>query len=300
VQALSSSDEPAKPSPLDGVPFEINGESHYLFRVPSIESFHSPACFFFSVPNEYWQELVPELKVRCVTAYCAQHSLVDVLDRFVLLLRKDQISTVLEALNKSRLEAEAAVDDEDVLTAFQEALLSEWGDGVAVVEEALDNAARLSHLHGSAMFFLAQEAGATQVVIHLLSRLYQGGPQTVDDGGWDRESFAEPQLLGIMKQVLDYFLASEKKDGHLIDPNVWRNASESGGKVALYCTSFAPVVIEIMKMIGSLKPEQFAKHKQELFPAVCMLIRVQSEEIRHLVQEVFAQQVAPILGVQLN
>ncbi len=95
----------------------------------------------------------------------------DVLDRFLPWLRKDQISTVLEALNKSRLEAEAAVVDEDVLTAFQEALLSEWGDGVAVVEEALDNAARLSHLHGSAMFFLAQEAGATQGVIHLFSKL---------------------------------------------------------------------------------------------------------------------------------
>jgi hypothetical protein len=302
VQDLSSSDEPAKPFPLDSVPFEINGECYHFFRVLCFYRiiFHSPAYFFILVPNEYWQELVPELKVRCVTAYCAQHSLVDVLDRFVSLLQQDQISTVLEALNKSRLEAEAAVDDEDVLTAFQEALLSEWGDGVAVVEEALDNAARLSHLHGSAMFFLAQEAGATQGVIYLLSKLYQEGPQRVDDGGWDRESFAEPQLLGIMKQVLDNFLASEGKDGHLIDPNVWRNASESGGKVALYCTSFAPVVVEILKIIGSLKPEQFAKHKQDLFPAVCTLIRVQSEEIRHLTQEVFVQQVAPMLGVQLN
>jgi hypothetical protein len=253
------------------------------------------------VPNEYWQELVPELKVRCVAAHCAQQSLVSVVDQFVPLLQKDQISTVLEALNKSRLAAEAAVDDEDVSTAFQEALLSDWGDGVAVVEEALENAARLSHLHGSAMFFLAQEAGATQAVIHLLSKLYHGGPQKVlSDSGWDRESFAEPQLMGIMKQVLGKFLASEKKDGHLIDPNVWRNASESGGKVALYCTSFAPVVVEILKMIRSLRPAQFAKHKQELFPAVCMLIRVQSEEIRQLVQEVFAQQVAPMLGVECN
>jgi hypothetical protein len=66
-----------------------------------------------------------------------------------------------------------------------------------------------------------------------------------------------------------------------IDPNVWRNASESGEKIA--CTSFAPVVVEILKVIGSLKPEQCLKHKQELFPAVCMLIRVQSEEIRQLV-----------------
>jgi hypothetical protein len=302
VQALSSGDEPAKASPLDGVPFEINGECYHFFRVSCFYRIILPltCIFLFLVPNEYWQELVPELKLRCVAAHCAQQSLVGVLDRFVPLLQKDQISTVLKALNTSRLAAEAAVDDEDVLTAFQEALLSDWGDGVAVVEEALENAARLSHLHGSAMFFLAQEAGATQAVIHLLSKLYQGGPERVDGGDWDRERFAEPQLLGIMNQVLGKFLASEKKDGHLIDPNVWRNASESGGKLALYCTSFAPVVVEILKMIGSLKPEQFAKHKQELFPAVCMLIRVQSEEIRQLVQEVFVQQVAPMLGVQLN
>lgn len=42
VRALSSSDKPAKPSPLDGVPFEINGECYHFSRVPvSIEfSFH--------------------------------------------------------------------------------------------------------------------------------------------------------------------------------------------------------------------------------------------------------------------
>lgn len=222
------------------------------------------------------------------------------LDRFVPFSGKSDVSTVLEALNKSRLAAETTVGDEDVSTAFQEALLNDWGDGgVAVVEQALDNAARLSHLHGSAVFFLTQEAGATKAVIHMLSILYRGERKGVDSDGWDREQFAEPHLLGVMNEVLGKFLASEEKDGHLIDPNVWRNASESGGKVALYCTSFAPVVVEILRIIRSIKPEQFAKHKQELFPAVCKLIRVQSEEIRQLVHEVLAAQVAPILGVQL-
>lgn len=250
------------------------------------------------MPNEYWEKLVPALKVRCVAAYCAHQALVGVLDQFIPYSQDDEVSTVLEALNKSRQEAEAAVADEDVATAFQEALLNDWGDGVAMVEQALDNAARLSHLHGSAMFFLTQEAGATKTVIHLLSILYQGEQKGLESCSWDREQFAEPRLMSVMDEVLGKFLVSEEKDGHLIDPNVWRNASESGGKVALYCTSFAPVVVEILRIIRSIKPEQFAKHKLELFPAVCKLIRVQSEEIRQLVQEVLAQQVAPLLGVK--
>jgi hypothetical protein len=41
VQALSSSDEPAKPSPLDGVPFEINGEFYHLSRIPYLSDYPS-------------------------------------------------------------------------------------------------------------------------------------------------------------------------------------------------------------------------------------------------------------------
>jgi hypothetical protein len=224
----------------------------------------------------------------------------EILDRFVLLVPKDVVSDLLRTLNDSRSAAQAAASDEDVSTAFQEALLNEWGDGVAAVEEALENAARLSHLHGSAMFFLTQEAGATQATIHMLSMLCQGEDDSVQGDNWDRGTFAEPHLLRIMMDVLGKFLASEKQDGHLIDPNVWRSASESGGKVALYCTSFATVVVEILKIFRSMKPEQFARHKQDFFPALCSLVRVQSDEIRRLVQEILAQQVAPLFDVKVD
>jgi Domain of unknown function (DUF1981) len=253
------------------------------------------------VRSAYWEEIVPTLKVRCIAAYCIHQSLQSLMDRLILLVPKSVVSSLLCTLNSCRFASEAAVRDEHVAMAFQEALLSDWGEGgVAEVQEAIESAARLSHLHGSGMFFLTQEAGATQVIIRMLSTLYTGtgdGEAVRDEAGWDRESFAELHLFAVLKDVLDKFLESEEKDGYLIDPNVWRNASESGGKVALYCTSFASVVVEILTIIGSMKPEQFAIHKEEIFPRLCQLIRVQSDEIRELVRDVLMRQVAPILGV---
>ena len=67
--------------------------------------------------------------------------------------------------------------------------------------------------------------------------------------------------------VLSKFLESEEKNGHLIDPNIWRNASESGGKLAIYCTSFAVVVVSILNCMLSMTPEQFARHKQHFYPS---------------------------------
>jgi hypothetical protein len=187
-----------------------------------------------------------------------------------------------------------AVGDDDVSTAFQEALVSDWGDGVAAVEEALESASRLSHVHGSAMFFLAQEAGATQATVRLLSLLYCGAGTPE----WDGSSFAEPRLIKITTLSMHKFLKSEEKDGHLIDPNVWRKI-ERMGKVALYCTSFAVVIVDILKIIESLTPDQFERHKQEFFPMICCLTRAQSEEIRHHVQQILFIHVAPAIGVEI-
>jgi len=58
--------------------------------------------------------------------------------------------------------------------------------------------------------------------------------------------------------------------------------------------------VELLKVIRSAKPHQFAKHKQEFFPIVCTLVRVQSEEIRAIVQEIFTLQVAPMIGVKID
>ena len=181
----------------------------------------------------------------------------------------------------------------DISTAFQEALLKDWGDGIQMPDEAMETKARLSLLHGSAKFFLTQEAGATRAAIHLLSIVY------LNSQGSDVE-FAESPLLSLMSQVLLKFLDSEKRDGHLVDPSLWRNVSESGGKLALYCTSFASVVTDILKVIRSMRADQFEQHKRDFFPPICSLVRVHSEEIRQVVQEILAIHVAPMIGVDVK
>jgi hypothetical protein len=239
------------------------------------------------------------LKRRCVAAHCLYQSLS--LELYHVLLpyasRKNAFD-LLNALSSSCSVAAVAASDEDLATAFQEALFSDWGDGVAAVEEALENAARLSHRHGSGMFFLTQQAGATNSMLRMLSILYLNrGDRHDQDEDWDRVSFAEPNLLALVNDVTTKFLQSERQDGHLIDPHVWRNANESGGKVALYCTSFAFVVLEIGRVVRSFPHEQFVRHKQLLFPMLCSLIRAQSDEIRHLVQETLVLQVSPMIDV---
>jgi hypothetical protein len=207
------------------------------------------------------------------------------------------IKKLLESLSFSQKTAESALCNQDISTAFQEALLCDWGDGVAAVEEALETAARLSHLHGSGMFFLTQESSATRATISILSILYTGVEEPATEGYWDKEEFAEPLLLKLMSEVLDRFLVSEERDGDLVDPKIWRSAGESGVKVALYCTAFASVVIELLEMIEAMKPGQFEKQKHDLFPLLCDLMRVQSEEIRSLVKSIMVCQVGPMIGV---
>lgn len=237
---------------------------------------------------------MPALKTRCITAYCLQQSLFDVLDPFVPLASKPVATSLLDALNQSRTMAHMASRNEDLSHIFQEEMFSSWGDGVEEVEEAL-NSGRLSQRRGSAMFFLTQEASASNNIVNMLAILYQ----LKDTGDWDRETFAEPLLLERMMDVLEKFQESEKRDGHLIDPNVWRNASESGGKLAIYCTSFAGVVVGILNVMLSIEAEQFARHTQDFFPVLCSLVRVQSDEIRSLVQRILAKKIAPMLNVTM-
>lgn len=247
--------------------------------------------------ESWWETLVPALKVRCVGVYCLQHYLYDLMEAYIPWTTKDVVSVVFDALNQSRMMASKASKDEDLSHAFQEAMFSEWGDGVEEVEEALSNTGRLSLRRGSEMFFLTQESGATNNIINMLAQLYRDDVKT--DVEWERDAFSEPRLIEQMADVLQKFLASEAKDGHLIDPNVWRNASESGGKLAIYCTAFAAVVVNILNIMLQMSPEKFRRHRQPFFPVLCSLVRVQSDEIRQLVQELLQRQIAPMIDVSI-
>lgn len=248
--------------------------------------------------ESWWSNLVPALKVRCVGVYCLQHYLYDLLQPYIPFASEEDVVGLLQALNQSRNMASQACAHEDLSHAFQEAMFSLWGDGVEEVEQVLSNTGRMSHHRGSEMFFLTQEAGATNDIIHMLSILYQ----LDEDSGlrWDREAFAEVHMLDHIKEVLQKFVASEKRDGHLIDPNVWRSASESGGKLAIYCTSFAVVVVNILHVMLKMPPEKFIKHIGDFFPVLCSLVCVQSDEIRGLVKDVLEKKIAPKLNVRIG
>lgn len=244
----------------------------------------------------HWLDYVPALKIRCVAAHCLQNGFFGLFERLVPLMEKEGALKLIDALKLSRHVSEQAVKNEELKMIFQEAIFTEWGVGVEEVERALSNVARMSHLHGSDMFFLTQEAGATKATIQILGMLYQrqAGEERLS---WDHSDFAESRLIATMKEALRKFQDSEERDGHLIDPNVWRNTSESGGKVALYCTSFADVVVGILGVVLSLDQEKFTKHSKDFFPVVCSLVRADSSQIRNLVQCILSKQVAPMIGV---
>ena len=239
---------------------------------------------------DYLQNGVPALKIRVIVLHFLHQTLCSMLDPYVPLVPKAVLSNMIDALNESRISAEQAVSEQEVAVAFQEALLNDWGHGVDEMQAAIEGS---SHLQGSAMFFLTQEAGATQATISILSILYTGIDDAVDKGKWDREVFAEPRLLSVIHDVMEKFVASEKRDSHLIAPNVWRNASESGGKVAFYCTSFASVVVEILTILKSMREDHFRKHIKVIFRWLCDLVCVHSDEIRQLVKGVMEKQVLP-------
>jgi len=192
---------------------------------------------------------------------------------------------LLDELNRSRDLAEAAAKNEDIALAFQEAILSEWGMDEEDREEALMNVARLSQTQGSAMFFLMQTAGATNVMIQVLSALYEGDPSD------SPESFAIPYLLKIMQDVFLKFTESEATEGHRVG---------GGIKVAAYCTTFSSTIVCLLKAMIAFDKDHFEQQKAAFFPMVCSLITVQGEEIRELVQEILMTKYGPMLGVTTN
>jgi hypothetical protein len=211
------------------------------------------------------------------------------------LASQEDINVVGLALYESQHFAASATNDEDISMAFQEALLKDWGDGIQVHSEDTETTARWSLLHGSDVFFLAQEAGATKAIVYTMSNLFlKSQESSVND--WNRAAYAEPHLMKALTEVFNKFLESEMRDSHLVDPVLWRSIGENLGKVALYCTSFANVVVDGLHTIRSMRHEHFDKYRHVFFPSLCALVRIHSEEIRQIVHEIFVIHITPYLG----
>ena len=244
-------------------------------------------------------DMLPSLKIRCVASHCLQKYLSPASDLPIFTL-ESQASGVLKSLKESRTLASNARDNGDLAHAFQDACFDQWGVSVDQVDSALLRSNSQGWHRGScSMFFLTQEAGASKAEILLLAHLYSSKPQDlINSQGWGNVTFAEPLLFERVKEVLAAFLESEEKDGPNIDPNIWRNAHESGCQVAYMCTSYVGVVIHILEAILKLDADKFSRHKETLFPLLCSLVCSQSDEIRHLVSDIFRCHVGPLIGVE--
>jgi hypothetical protein len=244
--------------------------------------------------------MISMLKIRCISSHCLQQYMSLFLERFAALADEDEISFLLDALSKSQLLSIRATKDEDLARAFQEAFLNQFGDGVSVDEgdATLHITNGGSGHHGSIhMFLLTQEASATKALIILLHSLClrQDSEKIKVKDFWSSEAFSEPLLIKKIMDVLHQFLSSEEKDGFSIDTTLWRSASESRGQSALYCTTFAGVVVTSLNIILKLEEKKFFRHKHSLFPILCSLICVKSTEIRHLVSDIFRERIVPRL-----
>eukprot|EP00535_Pseudo-nitzschia_heimii_P012093 CAMPEP_0197196342 /NCGR_PEP_ID=MMETSP1423-20130617/32306_1 /TAXON_ID=476441 /ORGANISM="Pseudo-nitzschia heimii, Strain UNC1101" /LENGTH=2211 /DNA_ID=CAMNT_0042650137 /DNA_START=205 /DNA_END=6840 /DNA_ORIENTATION=+ len=245
-----------------------------------------------------WMRLLPALKLRCVAAHYLQQILLSLPEEELIgFVSHETVSNLLKVLNASRDFAEDAAKNEDLAHAFQEAMFREWGIGDEMSEEALETVAGLNHTQGSAMFFLTQTAGATNGVNRLLTSLYDHEETYAGEDRWDRRVFAGQCQVEIMEDIFRKFAESEAKEGHKVDPNVWRNSSESGSKVAMYCTSFASVVVGLLNAMLSFEPALIERNKGLFFPLVCELVGSRSEEIRKLVRRVLTEKFGPILGL---
>lgn len=247
---------------------------------------HPPTCASLTDVLEHY---VPALKIRCVVAYILQNYIAQSSTIFVEYSNATCLNKLLSALDTSRLMAIEANGNVDVAHAFKEFVRREWGDSVEEVEAALTatNCSRALNQKKNEVFFLAQEAGANRAMIEVLSRLHVGKNNVSH----------ECLLFERIADILNVFLRSEEKDKHMVDPNVWRKPSETCGDIPLYCTAFANVVVSILRTLMQLSDAQFLKRKNDLFPFLCALIKVQSDEIRGLVSEIFTSKVTPHLGI---
>lgn len=240
------------------------------------------------------RQLIRQLKVKCIAAHCLQQHVLKFVSIFPTTGGKAGISSLLQSLEESRIFASKAVIDNQLSTYFEDSQSIEWDDseqpGTSVVSP------RVLHHDKSKMFFLTQEAGANDSIIQFLSAMYcsVGG----DTNDWDRVAFSEPLLIGRLVDVLNRFVLSEKEEGSDMDPNVWRNVNESGCKVAVYCTSFAGVVVNILDSILRFNDQQFERQKELIYPILCSLVKVQSSEIRVLLCEIFERKVSTLLEMR--
>lgn len=278
-------------------PIQLSQEDNQLLNGTASSAIQVPEGKSTTLSRkEIMKKYISPLRVRCTSIYCVQQSLFGCLEMFASNCSKDEISLLLDALESSRSAAASASVDKALSAYFEEAMRLEWGGKLEEPQAAFSSTSGVGHLGRCEMFFLTQEASASNVIVRLLSLLYCPGSET-DQNDWDTVEYSEHLLLVLMTDIMKKFIVSERENGHKLDPNVWRVASDCGTKFAIPCTSFAVVVVNILYTILGFTDEQFDRQKATLFPILCSLILIQSEEIRMLVAKVLNTRVSVLLGI---
>lgn len=206
----------------------------------------------------------------------------------------------MNSLENSRLLAFDAFRNGVVSSAFQESLILDWGDGIGTPDDTVEDAARMSLQHSSAVFFVSQEAIVAKAIMHLLSLLYASGDVS-------KVRFAERHIPRVLQDTMSKFLASDGTEDPATHSQVHRDASankaldtKGSGKLSLHNSLFVPVMVEILQMILAADSNQFELHKHIFFPTVCDLVMAQNEEIRALVKDILHSKITPLLHMRVE
>jgi hypothetical protein len=231
------------------------------------------------------RKYIAPLKARCISCCCLQETILPIINLLGSSTGLDSTSALLGCLEESREVAFEASVDQVLTKAFY--------NGAPLDPLLLSTSGSVIDSHGrSEAFFLTQEASATNCSIRFLTIMYCSSYES--DGSdalqnWDAPEYAESLLLERIINVLRKFVESEQIYGKVLDPKIWENSWDSGRTVAVYCTSFAHVVVTILNSLRSFSIEQFRRHKSDLYPVICSLIRVRSAEIRELVAHLMSE-----------
>mmetsp|Transcript_16189 Transcript_16189/g.23055 ORF Transcript_16189/g.23055 Transcript_16189/m.23055 type:complete len:2231 (+) Transcript_16189:25-6717(+) len=252
--------------------------------------------------SEFLEGFIMPLKVSCITSHCMLRGIASLIDLIGCKAGRSGSSDLLSALENSRSIAEKASVDKKVEKVFQQAMIMDLEENLDNMNSAVVKMVGPHSRGSSGMFFLSQAADANNAMIKLLSIFFCANTDSFGDKAstWDSQEYAGNMLINLMLDVLQKFLVSEDRERSSIDPNVWRNSSESGGKIALYCTSFAFVVVNILKSIIDFSPDKFQSYLGQFYPILCKLIRVESEEIRILVSEIMMRKVSIAIRLGQN
>merc|ERR1712161_184640 len=133
---------------------------------------------------------------------------------------------------------------------LQQSLLPILNDITSLTKEreiqSLLQALKMSHI-------MASKASLEQNLSHAFQEaIYIDGDYSLEENEASGTLNGRASNLGSSEM----FVLSESKEGHLISQNTWRTKGGNGGKIAMYCTSFAHVVETILNSFLKFTEDQ--------------------------------------------